>query len=267
MKSSPVFFYLVLLVTANFSLAQVQPLPNAHAHNDYEHERPLLDALENGFTSVEADVYLINGELYVYHNQPEFPDSNRTLVKLYLEPLARIISENGGQVFPDHHSFFYLMIDFKTEVESTYQVLRSQLASYADILSKVTNGKREMNKPVLIFISGERPVETIMNEWQNLATLDGRPSDLGKNISAEKMPVISQNYRVFSDWNGDGVIDETSKKRLSEVINQAHAEDKRVRFWAIPDKPNAWRTLLELGVDLINTDKLEQFSRFMADQK
>ena len=26
------------------------PLPQAHAHNDYEHERPLLDALEQGFT-------------------------------------------------------------------------------------------------------------------------------------------------------------------------------------------------------------------------
>ena len=32
------------------------PLTQAHAHNDYEHDRLLLDALEHGFTSVEADV-------------------------------------------------------------------------------------------------------------------------------------------------------------------------------------------------------------------
>lgn len=33
------------------------PLDRAHAHNDYEHARPLIDALERGFGSVEADVY------------------------------------------------------------------------------------------------------------------------------------------------------------------------------------------------------------------
>ena len=32
------------------------PLARAHAHNDYEHPRPLRDALDHGFTSVEADV-------------------------------------------------------------------------------------------------------------------------------------------------------------------------------------------------------------------
>ncbi len=33
-------------------------LSQAHAHDDYEHDRPLLDALEHGFTSVEADIWL-----------------------------------------------------------------------------------------------------------------------------------------------------------------------------------------------------------------
>src|SRR4030095_12119754 len=44
------------------------PLLRAHAHNDYEHTRPLLDALEQGFCSVEADIYLIDGELRVAHD-------------------------------------------------------------------------------------------------------------------------------------------------------------------------------------------------------
>ena len=39
------------------------PLANAHAHNDYEHERPLLDALDQGFTSIEADVFLVEGQV------------------------------------------------------------------------------------------------------------------------------------------------------------------------------------------------------------
>ena len=38
-----------------------KPLGQAHAHNDYYHKRPLLDALSHGFCSVEADVFLKNG--------------------------------------------------------------------------------------------------------------------------------------------------------------------------------------------------------------
>jgi len=34
----------------------VIPLARAHAHNDYLHPRPMLDALDAGFTSVEADI-------------------------------------------------------------------------------------------------------------------------------------------------------------------------------------------------------------------
>ena len=37
--------------------AQSVPLPNAFAHNDYSHKRPLHDALANGYTNIEADVF------------------------------------------------------------------------------------------------------------------------------------------------------------------------------------------------------------------
>ena len=42
-------------------------LPAAHAHNDYLHKRPLLDALAQGFCSVEADIFLVDGALLVAH--------------------------------------------------------------------------------------------------------------------------------------------------------------------------------------------------------
>src|SRR6266550_2676687 len=66
------------------------PLAHAHAHNDYEHARPLMDALDRGFCSVEADVWLVNGQLLVAHDLKDArPD--RTLQALYLDPLrARV---------------------------------------------------------------------------------------------------------------------------------------------------------------------------------
>jgi hypothetical protein len=41
----------------------VKPLSRAHAHNDYEHDRPLYDAFAHGFNSVEADVFLVDDDL------------------------------------------------------------------------------------------------------------------------------------------------------------------------------------------------------------
>src|SRR5688572_31979100 len=62
------------------------PLPRAHAHNDYEHTRPLIDALEFGFCSVEADIWLVNGQLLVAHDLKD-AKAGRTLQALYLDPL------------------------------------------------------------------------------------------------------------------------------------------------------------------------------------
>ena len=45
------------------------PLVHAQAHNDYEHTRPLLDALDHGFCGVEADIYLVDGQLLVAHDR------------------------------------------------------------------------------------------------------------------------------------------------------------------------------------------------------
>src|SRR4051812_2888640 len=56
-----------LSVDASSSGRAVVPLQRAHAHNDYEHRRPLFDALARGFSSVEADVWLSRGKLLVAH--------------------------------------------------------------------------------------------------------------------------------------------------------------------------------------------------------
>ncbi len=58
-------FVLVLLIAmraaAQVSRTAVIALSQAHAHNDYHHALPLLDALAHGFCSVEADVFLVDG--------------------------------------------------------------------------------------------------------------------------------------------------------------------------------------------------------------
>src|SRR5581483_11309861 len=73
----------------------VKPLVQAHAHNDYEHARPLLDALDHGFCSVEADIWLAPDGLLIGHDKKDLKPG-RTLESLYLDPLRERNRANGG---------------------------------------------------------------------------------------------------------------------------------------------------------------------------
>ena len=97
-----IFIIFILLISINnfnaFSQNQ-KVLEYAFSHNDYDHDKPLLDALNHGFNTVEADVHLINGKLYVYHDKPNVLDDNKTLENLYLNPLRSLIKKNKGVVY------------------------------------------------------------------------------------------------------------------------------------------------------------------------
>jgi hypothetical protein len=130
------------------------PLRHAHAHNDYRHRRPLHDALQRGFCSVEADVFLFRGKLYVGHTWFELRPG-RTLEKLYLDPLRRRVRAKKGRVWPGGPEF-YLLIEIKTNAKATYAVLAKELARYADILSVTKNGRFE-RKAVTAVVTGNVP--------------------------------------------------------------------------------------------------------------
>jgi alkaline phosphatase len=56
---------------------------NAHSHNDYENPTPFFVAFDNGFGSIEADIFAIGDSLFVAHNKQNIKPG-RTLKNLYL---------------------------------------------------------------------------------------------------------------------------------------------------------------------------------------
>lgn len=255
-------FILALLVSCQ-SIDRVTPLPNAHAHNDYHHERPLFEALDNGFTSVEADVHLINGELYVTHDHPENMAEAKTLQDLYLNPLKKRVAENAGEVYKGYDKYFYLMIDVKTEASPTYVKLKEVLEEYESILSQVINGVEQKDKPVKVFISGNRAITEMLNAEPKIMALDGRPDDLGKGIEPFDMPVVSQNYNKYLTWDGETELDALENENLLSFVKAAHQEGKKIRLWGTPDREEVWGYLYDSGVDLINTDRLSDLRDFL----
>src|ERR1700754_1334765 len=105
-----------------------QSLPHGYAHNDYFHKRPLLDALDNGFTHVEADVYLRHSRLVVSHNPPLFRRKH-TIEELYLQPLLKRF-ETARTEGPSALDTIVLMIDIKSRGRRTICALNKVLTQY-----------------------------------------------------------------------------------------------------------------------------------------
>ena len=171
---------------------------NAFSHNDYWRERPLLDALSFRFNCVEADLWLIDGELYVSHDRPE-PNPAITFENLYLKPLVARIQANGGKVYPDSDRPFYLMVDCKAQGEEMYKLLKKQMEPYKEYFCSVDNGEYKEGA-VLFFLSGDRPKSSLPKENSRFTFLDGQIKDLGQGIPASLAPVISDNYSDFFTW-------------------------------------------------------------------
>ncbi|MBI2435873.1 MAG: hypothetical protein HYV26_23715 [Candidatus Hydrogenedentes bacterium] len=239
------------------------PLERAHAHNDYRHARPLLDALELGFCSVEADIHLVQGKLLVAHDAREV-DETRTLERLYLEPLRERAASNNGRIF-EQGPAVTLLIDIKTEAEPTYAVLRETLVDYEDILTHFTDQATE-ERAVTVLISGDCPREAILGDSPRLSAIDGRLRDLGGALNGHQVPLISGNWRDTFAWLGKDVMPEEEVKKLRDIVEKAHAAGQRVRFWGLPARPAVWPVLYEAGVDLINADDLQGLHDFLVGQ-
>ncbi|WP_104192947.1 phosphatidylinositol-specific phospholipase C/glycerophosphodiester phosphodiesterase family protein [Cryobacterium sp. Y82] len=245
------------------------PQNAAHAHNDYEHDRPLVDALEQGFTSVEADVWLVDGELLVAHDLEDV-QPGVTLESLYLDPLSELVRGHGRSVYSGWEGSFQLLIDIKSDGESAYAAIEKNLAEHRSIMTRYSNGKTKI-APVTAVVSGNRSLDTMQDLNSRFAFYDGRSADLASGLSADLMPLVSDNWNKLFVWQGVGSMPASEKIKLGEYVELAHAQGYRVRFWGTLDVPGAareaiWTELHAAGVDHINTDDLNALAKFLGSR-
>ncbi|MFF9045639.1 phosphatidylinositol-specific phospholipase C/glycerophosphodiester phosphodiesterase family protein [Streptomyces parvulus] len=244
-----------------------RPLWRAHAHNDYEHPRPLLDALDHRFGSVEADIYLVEGQLLVAHD-PEDLDPSRTLESLYLAPLAARVRAHHGRVYRRDRRALQLLVDIKTEGAATYLELDRQLRRYGNLFTTYAHG-RVLPGAVTAVVSGDRAARAPMEAQRTRrAFYDGRLTDLGTSAPASFVPLISDNWTLNFTWQGVGAFPDAERRKLRSIVGAAHARGQRVRFWATPDiagpaRDAVWTELVAAGVDHLNTDDLAGLEAFL----
>lgn len=233
-----------------------------HAHNDYEHTRPLLDALDAKFESVEADIWLDGTDIGVSHTGAPFKGS---LKALYLDPLAARVAANGGSVHGDGKPFF-LWLDLKQGDAALQELVANQLGAQAwltrfDDAGEVQAGAVTViltgddgAKRALVNRAGPRPYTRDSNSF---TTMDP-PAD-------GKWSAYAVNYWSFMQWDGNGNIPATQKRQLENLVNGAHAVGRRIRLYANPDTPAWWRAAKAAHVDFVGGDDLTGIAAALAE--
>ncbi|MDE5491286.1 alkaline phosphatase [Elizabethkingia meningoseptica] len=247
-----------ILALAVFSKNQAQNylnynVSNAHSHNDYMQEIPFWQAYYANFGSIEADVFLVKGQLWVAHTEKEL-SPERTLESLYLNNISKQIKLNKGHVYPDANKKLQLLIDVKQDYKSTLETLVNTLKKYPEITG---------NAGVKIVITGGRPQPQDFKNYPDYLFFDG---DLDKTYTPDQLKRIglfSADLQELVKWNGKGIPRDEETEKVKNAVEKAHRMQKPMRFYGAPDFPNAWVNLMDMGADYINTDHIPDLKKFM----
>ena len=154
---------------------------NCHSHKDYWRSVPLYNAIYTGCTGVEADVWLIDDELFVGHRRSALT-SNRTLQALYLNPLMDLLEKQNPRIkyqpehdYPIHlndslplngvfdvdpNQTLVLLIDFKTSGPPLWSQLNKEL-SFLRGKGYLTyfNSTTVVRRPITVVGTGNAPFD------------------------------------------------------------------------------------------------------------
>lgn len=240
----------------------VYSLRRGCSHNDYWQNPPLFKALDLGYTYIEADILLLKNRLVVAHRRPLRLSKTKDLEELYLRPLFEIFNRQG-YFYKDHPSPIFLMIDIKTDAESTYKKLLEMIEPYKSMLTSFVDGV-EVPGAITLIITGNRPIETIAAESQRWVAIDGRPMDLGKGYPLNLMPMVSEKYSTILGWTTTfGTKSPKNILKIQDFVAKVQSEGRLTRLWKIPEKVEAWNWLTYHGIDLLNTDNLPKLHDYL----
>ena len=196
---------------------------SCHSHNDYWRKVPLFSAIRAGCTSVEADVWLFNHEVYVGHTKSSLtPD--RTLRALYLDPLTELLQKRNrrtefrqddnlpeGVFEVDPSQTLVLLLDFKTSGAELWPEILAQLSPLRDrgYLTHF-NGTDIVQRPITVVGSGKAPFDLITANTTYRDFFYDAPLDRFVDVSA--------------DWpNPNRIADDTKPGNNALLFNQGVA--------------------------------------------
>ena len=230
---------------------------NIFAHNDYVRVKPFYTAYNLKVGYIEADVFLQDGDLLVAHHRNEIVAGNN-LDALYLKPLSEEIKKNRGWAYSDPDCELTLMIDLKTAGVPTLNAIIDRLKKYPELISA---------RKLTVMISGNVPDPDKWSEYPDYICFDGRPEIEYTPEQFRRISMISTSFRSHIKWDGHRPLTEEERGKITSLMSKASSHGKKFRFWGTPDFEQAWKTFMDLKMDVIVTDDVEALAAFLARQK
>ena len=191
-----------------------------------------------------------DGELYVAHDWKNITPE-RTLKRLYIEPLLAKIKENKGFPYPNKKPL-QLLLDLKRDGKEILKVLYAQLKPHTKEL-----------RHVRIVISGDMPAPNEFQNYDKMFLFDGRKNLTYSKKSYKRVALVSASFLDFGKyWAGKESISDEVFQKISTFVEKIHKKDKKVRIWGTPNTMLGFETLQKLKVDIIGTDDLELLAKF-----
>jgi alkaline phosphatase len=258
---------LLLLTAAGLSLT-VRPIDinaqparytsaNTHSHNDYEQSTPFWLAWQEGFGSIEADIWLVNGKVIIGHDTQEIK-AGRTLEDYYIKPLSACIKKNGGHPYADTARHLQILIDVKEDSVAALAALIALLDKYPVL---------ETTPSLKWVISGNRPDPDRYPGYPSFIAFDGILHDHYTPEELAHIALMSDDLHYYTRWDHTDGIPDSARHTLEQAIKSAHDLHLPVRFWDAPDFPAAWLQLVGLKVDYINTDHIDDLAVWLSADK
>uniref|UniRef100_A0A8H7TSH1 Altered inheritance of mitochondria protein 6 n=1 Tax=Bionectria ochroleuca TaxID=29856 RepID=A0A8H7TSH1_BIOOC len=259
---------------------------SCHSHNDYWRERPLFSALEAGCVGVEADVWPYKDELFVAHGLDTIVP-NRTLKSMYLNPLLQQLDGTGrspsslpattprGLYKSRPTQTLVLLVDFKSHPEKTWSLLMRELEPLRRsmlLTSYVSNQK--IIRPITVVVTGDIPAY-LLNQDESAESRDVFLDAPLSNVQSGLYDAANSHWASMSLAKLVGSVSSSgfSSLQLAKIRSQvrsAHDHGLQVRFWKLPTWPiglrnKIWASLREEGVDILNTDDLQNAANALRE--
>jgi len=226
-----------------------------HAHNDYLNKHPVDDALGNGATSVEADIWDDGSNSpHLGHDakgKVKTKDGTKTvdgnLKDTYLDDLKRRAEQNGGKVVPGQTAPIQLVVEIKDKDPAKKKAAYDEAVREAEAeLGPYLYSPSNPNGSIQLVFTGGYPADSdpppyVYYDGFFESTPDGckvpdKIAHPGRgNPPTSHYAMISGDWTKCADTNKDGKIDANEQAKLNAAVAQAHAQNLPVRFWGTPD--------------------------------
>lgn len=232
-----------------------------HSHNDYERSEPFWEAYNEHFDSIEADVYCIDGTLFVSHDKKDIKPE-RTFDALYLQPVLQVFGQNGGRAWAGSGQTLQLLIDIKESTEPTLGTLVALLEKHRDVFDP------DMNPyAVRVVMTGNVPAPADFGKYPDYIFFDGNLDLEYTDAQLQRIALFSAPFYKYTLWRGSGKGSRKGWEKVSDAVEHAHALNKHIRFWGAPESKKVYRAFFSRGIDYMNSDHPAECAQFYRSDK